>query len=67
MIRNKMGEQQNEVIFGGIKYIYKTDKEFDYLIDHSNNKVKVNLKFSKDKEKNLVAKNGLKTFFSRIS
>ena len=67
MSRNIIGEQQNEIIFGGTKYIHKTDTEFDYLIDNSDNGVKVNLKFSKDKEKNLVAKNGLKTFFSRIS
>ena len=60
-------EQFNEVNIGEKKYIHRSDAEYDYLTDDSNNKIKVNLRFTKNKDKNEIAKNGLKTFFSRIS
>ncbi|PLR98280.1 hypothetical protein CVD19_06465 [Bacillus sp. T33-2] len=67
MIRNESGERLKEIVFGKTKYIHKTDTEYDYLIDKSNNKVKVNLTFTKNKEKNEKAKEGLRKFFSGIS
>lgn len=57
----------NEIIFGKRKYLHKTDDEYDYLIDNTNNKIKINLKFTKDTAKNEEAINGLKTFFTGIS
>ncbi|WP_410989178.1 hypothetical protein [Bacillus cereus] len=64
---NTNNEMMEEIVFGEVKYLYRTDSEHDYLIDNSNNKVKVNLRFTKNKDKNEMAKNGLKTFFSGIS
>ncbi|PFM31012.1 hypothetical protein [Bacillus cereus] len=64
---NTNNEMMEEIVFGKVKYLYRTDSEHDYLIDNSNNKVKVNLRFTKNKGKNEMAKNGLKTFFSGIS
>ncbi|HDR4913358.1 TPA: hypothetical protein ROY02_003806 [Bacillus cereus] len=64
---NTSGEMLEEIVFGKAKYLYRTDSEHDYLIDNSNNKVKVNLRFTKNKDKNEIAINGLKTFFSGIS
>lgn len=56
-----------EIALGETKYLHKMDKEYDYLIDNSNNKVKVNLRFTKSKDKNELAKKGIKAFFSGIS
>lgn len=58
---------KDEFILGKIKYTHKTDEEYDYLIDNSNNKVKVNLKFTKNPAKNEEALKGLKVFFTGIS
>lgn len=63
----KSGEEKmKEVIIGNTKYIHKMGKDFDYLVDNSDNKIKVNLKFTKNKEKNEKAKDGLKTFFTEL-
>lgn len=67
IINNSGGEKLEEIVLGKVKYLHKTDNEYDYLIDNSKNKVKVNLKFTKNKEKNELALNGLKTFFTGIS
>lgn len=68
IIIGKLGEYQlEEIIFGDTKYLHKMDEEYDYLIDNSDNKVKVNLRFTKNPEKNEMAKNGLKVFFLGIS
>lgn len=67
MIKNESGEKLKEIVLGNTKYLHKTDTEYDYLIDKSNNKVKVNLRFTKNKEKNEKAKEGLRIFFSGIS
>jgi hypothetical protein len=67
MIINKGGEKLDEIVFGNTTYLHKTDTEYDYLIDNSNNKIKVNLRFTKSKEKNEKAKEGIRAFFSGIS
>lgn len=61
------GDELNEVVLGRIMYLHKADEKYDYLMDNSDNKIKVNLIFTKNKEKNEMAKNGLKVFFSEIS
>lgn len=67
MIKNEGGEKLNEIVFGNTRYLHKTDTEYDYLIDNSSNKIKVNLRFTKSKEKNERAKEGIRAFFSGIS
>ena len=54
------------IILGETKYRHWTDKEYDYLVEDSDDKVKVHLKFTKNKEKNDWAKKGLKAFFRGI-
>lgn len=56
----------NEMNIGGVKYLHKLNDQFDYLIDRSNNGVKIHLKFTKDQEKRNEAKNALKTFFIEL-
>ncbi|WP_312098431.1 hypothetical protein [Niallia sp.] len=56
-----------KITLGKTNYIHKTDEEYDYLINDSNNKIKITIKFTKDPEKNKLAMNGLKTFFTGIS
>ena len=46
-----------EIDIGGVKYLHKPDEKFDYLMDISENKVKIHLKFTKDQEKRNEAKN----------
>jgi hypothetical protein len=66
-IVNKMDEDKlGEVFLGDTKYIYKSDEKKDYLIDNSNNKIKINISFSKNSENNKKAKDGLKAFFSEL-
>ncbi|MGG0460282.1 hypothetical protein [Priestia aryabhattai] len=67
MIENEGGEFLEKIEFGNKKYLYKTDTEYDYLIDNSNSKVKVNLRFTKNVKKNERAKDGIKQFFLGIS
>ncbi len=55
-----------EIVLGGKKYLHKADNEKDYLIDNSDNKVKINITFSKDKQKNKEAIDGLKKFFTEL-
>lgn len=57
------GGTRKEIVFGKTKYLHRVDHEYDYLIDDSGNKVKVNLRFTKSKEKNEYAKKALKAFF----
>lgn len=57
------GGNRQELVFGDTKYVHRVDHEYDYLIDDSGNKVKVNLRFAKSKEKNEYAKKALKAFF----
>lgn len=59
----KDGGNRQEIAFGDTKYVHRADHEYDYLIDDSSNKVKVNLRFTKSKEKNEYAKKALKAFF----
>lgn len=54
------------IVFGETKYVHSADEENDYLLDDSDNKVKVNLTFSKSKVKNELAKKGLKAFFRGV-
>lgn len=62
--QTNVGEQNlKEITFGGSKYLHSSDDEYDYLFG-SENGVKVTLKFSKDKERNEKAMEGIKTFFS---
>jgi len=60
-------EHLSEIVIGDTKYLHKEDTDYDYLTDISNHPVKVHLRFTKSREKNEEALNGLKTFFSRIS
>jgi hypothetical protein len=55
-----------EVILGKTKYLYKADAEKVYLIDNSNNKIKINFSFSKNPEDNKKAKDGLIAFFTEL-
>ena len=55
-----------EIDIGGVKYLHKPDEKFDYLMDISENKVKIHLKFTKDQDKRNEAKNALKNFFLEI-
>lgn len=55
-----------EIDIGGVKYLHKPDGKFDYLMDISENKVKIHLKFTKDQDKRNEAKNALKNFFLEI-
>lgn len=66
VIKNTSGEVLHEIVLGDIKYLHKADDEKDYLIDHSNNEVKINMSFSKNPEKNKKAKDGLKAFFKEL-
>lgn len=61
------GDKLGEITLGETKYLHKMDTEYDYLIDNSDNTVKINLKFTKNKEKNEMAKSGLKAFFLELS
>lgn len=62
----KIRQTMNEMNIGGVKYLHKLNDQFDYLIDRSNNGVKIHLKFTKDQEKRNEAKNALKTFFIEL-
>jgi hypothetical protein len=64
---NTSKEKLNEIVIGNTKYLHSSDTEYDYLKDNSNNQIKVNLRFTKSKEKNEEALKGLKTFFTGIS
>lgn len=57
------GDGAKEVMFGGRKYLHTSDEEYDYLVGIDNG-IKVILEFTKDKEKNKKALEGIKTFFS---
>lgn len=67
MVGKLGGDEMKEIVFGETLYLHRMDEENDYLIDNSDNKIKVNLIFTKNREKNEMAKNGLKIFFSEIS
>lgn len=60
------GDKLQEVTLGKTKYLYKYDQEKDYLIDTSNNPIKINIRFTRDKAKNDRAKKGLTQFFTEI-
>ncbi|WP_310877816.1 hypothetical protein [Priestia megaterium] len=62
-----MSTNKGEVVLGEIKYSHKTDEKYDYLTDESDNEIKVNLRFTKNNQKNKIAMNGLKAFFLGIS
>ena len=55
-----------ETNLGGVKYLHKSDDQFNYLKDISKNEVKIHLKFTKDPEKRSEAQHALKTFFFEI-
>lgn len=67
MIKNEGGEMLQEVVFGKKTYLYRTDTENDYLDDKSGKGIKVNLIFTKNKNKNAEAKQGIKVFLLGIS
>lgn len=56
----------HEIEIDGVKYVQKQEKTFDYLMDVSENEIKIHLKFTKDQEKRKDAKEALKTFFLDI-
>lgn len=68
IIKKGSGDKLREVTLGTTKYLYKMDVEAekDCLIDNSNKLVKVNLSFSKNPNKNKIAKDGLKSFFTEL-
>lgn len=67
IIINKTSEDvTHEIVLGKTKYLYKTDNEKDYLIDDSNNKIKINISFTRDAAKNKEAIDGLKKFFTEL-
>ena len=53
------------IVLGERKYRHRADNEYDYLVE-DDDKVKVHLTFTKNKEKNDWAKKGLKAFFRGI-
>ena len=62
----KLPKTTGEVNIDGVKYLYKLDNQYDYLMDISNNEVKIHLTFTKDQEKRNEAKNASKTLFSEL-
>ncbi|RKJ68596.1 hypothetical protein D7X33_24230 [Butyricicoccus sp. 1XD8-22] len=58
----------NEITISDNKFYYESDEDYDYLTskDDTYNGVKIKLRFSKDVEKNKLANEGLKLFFSGI-
>ena len=52
-----------EIVFGKSKYMHTSDKEYDYLLGEDKG-IKFTFKFSKDKERNKTALEGIRTFFS---
>lgn len=54
------------IVIDKVKYLHKEDQHFDYLLDISENKVKIHLKFTKDEEKHRVAHNAIKNFFLEL-
>lgn len=60
------GHPQLQRKFDEMKYLHKENQHFDYLLDISENEVKIHLKFTKDEEKHRVAKNAIKSFFLEL-
>lgn len=60
------GDILHEIVLGKTKYLHKADDEKDYLIDNSNNEVKINISFSRNPAKNKKAHDGLKAFFTEL-
>lgn len=52
------------VPFRDSHYLYTSDEKYDYLVGKSEKGIKMILQFSRDKEKNERALEGIKTFFS---
>ena len=52
-----------EVIFCDYKYLHTSDEEYDYLVGQDNG-IKIILEFTKDKEKDKKALEGIETFFT---
>lgn len=57
-------EIPKEVTLGNTTYLHTSDEEWDYLEGINEDGIKVTLQFSKDKEKNARAMEGIKAFFS---
>lgn len=64
-IRN-LSQSLGEIDLDGVKYLHKQDEGFDYLMDISENEVKIHLKFTKNHQKRNEAKNAIKTFLLEI-
>lgn len=62
----KTETNQSVVEIKGSKYIKTEDENNVYLKDISNNKMKINLTFSKNKEDNKEAMNGLEIFWTEV-
>ena len=66
---HNVNKELNEIALGDKQFYYESDNEYDYLTsknDSIHNGIKVKLRFSKDVEKNKIANEGLKLFFSGI-
>jgi len=61
-----MNEEQQYVTFNDRKYLKTESDNKTYLTDVSDNEVKVDLRFSKDKDRNEKAIKGVKRFLQEV-
>jgi hypothetical protein len=61
-----MDKKKRKFLFNGKNYELEEDSEEFILIDKSDDKIKVDISFSKDPIKNKIAKDGLTIFFTEI-
>lgn len=66
IIKNNGEAVLHEIVLGETKYLHKAEDGKDYLIDKSNNTVKVNISFSRDSAKHKDAIEGLRKFFTEL-
>ncbi|MGE7780661.1 hypothetical protein ACQKL0_11925 [Peribacillus sp. NPDC097264] len=66
MTEEANGGKGKLIIWDETEYQYRTDEEYDHLLEISDYKVKVTLKFAKSEARNEVARKGLKAFFRGI-
>lgn len=55
-----------KLVIGNRKYVLKCDNGKDYLIDVSNNDIKMHITFSKDEAKNQQAVDAIRRFFIEL-
>lgn len=66
MTEEANGGKGKVIVWDTTGYQHRTDEEYDHLLEISDYKVKVTLKFAKSEARNEVARKGLKAFFRGI-